>query len=67
MKPWQQALLRLSDSAGRIVRFAKLMEEGKQIPLPILCREAWISLRRSAKLWLLLTCLVTWRKTLRRQ
>lgn len=63
MNRWQQALLRLSDSANRIVGFAKLVEEGKVVPPPILRREAWISLRRSAKLWLLLT----WRKILRRE
>lgn len=63
MNRWQQALLRLSDSANRIARFAKLVEEGKVVPLPILRREAWISLRRSARLWILLM----WRRILRRE
>lgn len=63
MNRWQQALLRLGDSAGRLVTLAKLVEEGKGVPLPFLRREAWMALRRSARLWLLLT----WRKILRRE
>jgi len=59
----RRRLMSLAMSADRIVRLTRMVEEGKQVPLLILRREAWISLRRSLKLWLLLT----WRRILRRE